>query len=117
MQFVSLIAIVSQELEEEAIEIAKQAGAGSVTLLQGRNQGLREKKIFFGLTFEENVSVLIFILPKKICMDVFKALRNKLELDNKEKAKGTLLSMPITHLTGIDEEELRIFEDKVMQNL
>ena len=54
MKFVALVAIVPEEREEEAVELAKNAGAGAVTILRGRNLGLKEKKIFFGLTLEEN---------------------------------------------------------------
>jgi len=60
MQFIILATIVPDAKEEETIEIAKKAGAGSVTILHGKNIGLEEKKVFFGLTLEENVSVLYF---------------------------------------------------------
>ena len=57
MKFTALIVIVQDKDEEAAIEAAKEAGAGSVTILHGRSIGLEEKKVFFGLTLEENVGI------------------------------------------------------------
>ena len=68
MKFVALVAIIPQEFEEKGIKTAKDAGAGAVTIISGRNIGLKEKKIFFGVTLEESMSILLFILPKKLSL-------------------------------------------------
>lgn len=120
MQFEALLAIVPEDKEEEVTQMAKKAGAGGVNILKGRSIGLKEKKIFLGLTLEENVSVLFFILPKKILMPVFKTLKKELNLDfhDKEKeASGLLLTLPISHLSGINIDELELFEDEVKELL
>lgn len=117
MQFEALIAIVSEELEEEAIESAKKAGAGGVTLIKGHAIGLKEKKLFLGLTLEDNVSILFFVLPRKLTTPVFKALRKDLDLENEEESKGLVLTLPISHFTGITTSELELFEDKVQNFL
>ena len=44
MKFTALIAVIQDKDEEEAIKVAKEAGAGSVTIIHGRNIGLKEKK-------------------------------------------------------------------------
>ena len=46
MKFTALIAVIQDSDEEEAIKVAKEAGAGSVTILHGKNIGLKEKKVF-----------------------------------------------------------------------
>ncbi len=113
MKFEALIAIVKEENEEQAIDIAKNAGAGGVTIVKGSAMGLEEKKIFFGLTLEENVSLLFFILPRKITMSVFKTLKKELKLENNKDGGGLVMTLPISHLTGIDVNELELFEDEV----
>ncbi len=113
MQFVVLTAIVPDAKEEETIAIAKKAGAGSVTILHGKNIGLEEKKVFFGLTLEENVSVLLFIMPKKISTMIFKEIKKNLNLDDKENSNGILFTFPLTHLAGIDTNEIELFEKEV----
>ena len=112
MKFVALVAIVSEEREEEAIEIAKKAGAGSVTIIRGRNLGLKEKKIFFGLTLEESVSLLLFVLPKKISLRVLRALVDGMDIQNDEN-NSLAFTMPIDHIAGLNIEELHKFENEI----
>lgn len=117
MNFTVLAAIVPDSQQEITIETAKKAGAGGVTILNGKTIGLKEKKIFFGLTLEENVSVLLFILPQKLSMNVFKAIRKKLDLTNKENSNGLLFTFPITHISGMEAEELELFEKEILDVL
>lgn len=120
MQFEALLAIVPEEAEEEAVEIAKKAGAGGVHIMKGKALGLQEKKVFFGLTLEENVSMLFFVLPKKILVPIFKTLKKELKLDTKDKENpkaGLIFTMPISHLAGINVDELELFEDEVKELL
>ncbi|SFZ97575.1 Nitrogen regulatory protein P-II [hydrothermal vent metagenome] len=112
MKFTALIAVIQDSDEEEAIKVAKEAGAGSVTIMHGKNIGLEEKKIFFGLTLEENVTVLIFILPRKLSMKVMKALRSSFDLDNPENS-GYAFTMQLNHVAGLDTDELHNFEDNI----
>jgi len=112
MKFTALVAVIQDSDEEEAIKVAKEAGAGSVTIIQGKNVGLQEKKVFFGLTLEENVSALIFILPRKLSLKVMKALRISFDLDN-HKNSGYAFTMPLSHVAGLDTKELHKFEDDI----
>lgn len=112
MKFTALVIIIQDKDEESAIEVAKQAGAGSVTILHGKNIGLEEKKVFFGLTLEENVSVLLFILPRKLSMHVMKILRQEFDLDNPENS-GLAFTLPLSHVAGLDTKELHKFEHDV----
>ena len=113
MQFVVLTAIVPDAKEEETIAIAKKSGAGSVTILHGKNIGLEEKKVFFGLTLEESVSVLLFVMPKRISTRIFKEMKKELDLDAKENPNGMIFTFPLTHLAGIDTNEIELFEKEV----
>ncbi len=112
MKFVALVAIVAEEQEEEAIKMAKEAGAGAVTILKGRNLGLKEKKIFFGLTLEENISLLLFVLPRKISLLVLKKLRKGLDIDNAQNS-SLIFTLPLGHVAGLNIEELHQFENKI----
>ena len=112
MKFTALVAVIQDKDEEAAIEEAKQAGAGSVTILHGKTIGLEEKKVFFGLTLEENVSVLLFVLPRKLSMKVMRVLREKFDLDNPENG-GLAFTLPLTHVAGLDTKELHKFESDI----
>ena len=112
MKFTALIAIIPDSDEEKAIAVAKEAGAGGVTIFHGKNIGLKEKKVFFGLTLEENVSVLFFILPRKLSMKVMRSLRKELDMDD-PKTTSMALTMPLSHVAGLDTEELHHFEQDI----
>ena len=115
MKFVALVAIVPEEREEEAIEVAKKAGAGAVTIVHGRSMGLKEKKIFFGLTLEENVTLLHFVLPRRLSLRVMKALSQALDMENTETV-AMAYTIPLAHVVGLNVEELHKFEHEI-QNL
>ena len=112
MQFVALVTIVDSTNEELAVDIAKEAGAGSVTIVAGRNIGLKEKKTFFGLTLEENVSVLLFLLPKRLSMKVLKAINKNLKLDS-NSGSGFAFTVPLSHVAGLDKSEIHKFESSI----
>jgi hypothetical protein len=110
MKFSVVVAIVADSLEEQTIDVAKSAGATGVTILNGKGMGLKEKKIFFGLTYEEKESILIFVLPNSISASVLRSIQNSLDLT---KEHGLAFSLPISHLVGIDKEQLIKFEDEL----
>jgi hypothetical protein len=112
MKFTALVAIIEDKDEEKAIDVAKEAGAGGVTIIHGKNIGLEEKKVFFGLTLEENVSLLLFVLPRKLSMKVMKAIRVELGLDS-AKNGGLIFTLPLSHVAGLDTNELHKFEDNI----
>lgn len=112
MKFVALLTVIPDKDEEKAIEIAKVAGAGATTIIHGRNIGLKEKKVFFGLTLEENVSILLFILPRKLSMKVMKALRTELDLDDPENS-SVAFTVPLSHVAGLNNDELYKFEQDI----
>ena len=112
MKFTALVAIIEDKDEEAAIDAAKQAGAGGVTILHGKSIGLEEKKVFFGLTLEANVSVLLFVLPRRLSMKVMKSLREKFDLDSADNG-GMAFTLPLSHVAGLDNKELHKFEDNI----
>ena len=112
MKFVALVAVVPEEREEEAIAVAKEAGAGAVNIIHGRSLGLKEKKIFFGLTLEENVTLLHFILPRRLSLKVMKALAEAMEMANTDNP-SLAYTIPLDHVVGLNVEELQKFENEV----
>ncbi len=115
MRFAMVIAIVADTLEEQAVNIAKEHGAGGVTLMKGSGIGLNEKKTFFGLTYERSESVLLFILEKKISLKVMKALNRELDLEH--SGHGLVVSMPLDHIAGIPKNQLEKFQEQVKEEL
>lgn len=115
MKFSVLVAILAEELEEKAIEVARATGAGGVTIMGGRGIGAQEKKTFFGLTFEGSQSVLVFVLEKKLSLAVLKAINQALDL--RSDTRGVVFTLPLEHLAGIDLRQIQQFEERLKDDI
>jgi hypothetical protein len=115
VKFSVLVAILAEDLEEKAIDVAKKAGAGGVTILDARGIGAKEKKTFFGLTFEGSQSVLVFVLEKKLSLTVMKQIC--VELDLKNQTRGVVFTMPLEHIAGIADIQIHQFEEHIKDEL
>ena len=111
MKFAVLVAILAEDLEEKAIDSARGAGAGGVTILNAKGIGSREKKSFFGLTYEGSQSVLLFVLEKKLSVAVMKSITRDLDLAS--HSRGVIFTLPLEHIAGIDTGQIERFEDRV----
>lgn len=111
MKFSVLVAILAEEMEDKAIDIARKSGAGAVTLLNARGLTADSKKTFFGLTYEGAQSVLMLVLEKKLSLQVLKAITRELDLDNDDR--GIAFTIPLEHLGGIDTREVDQFTRKL----
>lgn len=111
MRFSVLVSIVPEEKEEEALDIARKAGAGGVTILKGKGMGVEEKKIFLGLTYERAESILIFVLEKKLSIKVLKAITDVF------KGEGITFILPLEHIGGLDWKQFQKFEECLKEEL
>jgi len=115
MKFSVLIAVLAEELEDKAIDIARKEGAGAVTLFNARGITADEKKTFFGLTYEGSQSILMFVLEKRLSLQVLKCLTRELNLEN--DTRGIVFTFPIEHVGGINMEEVEQFTESLKQEL
>lgn len=112
MKFVALVVITSAQYEDRLKDVAKEAGAGGGTILQGRGSSLGEKKSFFALTFEGNQSVIIYVLEEKLSRTVLKTINAEIE---KTQAECVAFTVPISHIVGLDRELIKKFEESIKQ--
>lgn len=115
MKFSVLVAILAEELEEQAIEVARRAGAAGVTILDARGIGAKEKKTFFGLTYEGSQAVLVMVLEKKLSLTVLKSLKRELNLAN--DSQGVVFTVPMEHIAGIDHGQIEQFEERIKNDI
>lgn len=115
MKFSVLVAMLAEDLEEQAIESAKASGAGGITILNGRGLGAEQKKTFFGLTYEGSQSVLILVLEKKLSLRVMKTLVKDLDLNN--HSRGVVFTLPLEHIAGIDHRQITQFEQLIKNEI
>lgn len=115
MKFALLVAIVAEEMEEQAIDAAKQAGACGMTIIGGRGIGASEKKTFFGLTYQGSQTVIVCVLERKLSLGVMKALTEELEL--KKHSKGVVFTVPLEHIAGIDTRQIESFVEQIREEI
>ncbi len=94
-----LIAVVSDPLEEQAIEIARKEGVHGVTVLPGRGIGFPEHTTFFGLTFQGLEKVLLWITDAEAANRI--AERLNIELDLLAPQRGLAFSLKIDRIAGL----------------
>jgi len=115
MKFSVVVAIVADDLEEKAIDSARKAGAGGVTIVSGRGIGAEQKKTFFGLTYQGSQVALICIVEKKLSIAIMKALTE--DLDLKKNSKGVVFTLPLEHIAGIDTRQIESFTEHVREDI
>ncbi len=115
MKFALLVAIVSEDLEEKAIDTAKEAGAAGMTILSGRGIGSEGRKTFFGLTYQGAQTLLVCVLERTLSLGVMKALTETLEL--KKHSKGVVFTVPLEHLAGIDTRQIESFVEHIREDI
>jgi hypothetical protein len=111
--FSSATVIAPDDLEEQAIAQAKQAGATGITILSGRGIGGENRKTFFGMTFEGSQSVLLMVVAKHLSLPILKKMRSLL-LDQ-GNSRGIAFTVSIDHLTGLDMGQVMKFEQHLRE--
>lgn len=113
MKFSAIVVIAPEDLEQQAIDDAKAAGATGITILSGRGIGGETKKTFFGMTFEGSQSVLLMVVAKHLSMPILKKMQQVLVEEG--KSRGIAFTVPIDHLTGLDMGQVMKFEQHLRE--
>ena len=114
MKFSILVAIVPEDLEQPAIDAAKDLGAGGITVMGARGISNSQKKTFFGLTYDGSQSVLLMVLEKGLSLEVLKSIQALLMPNNKD-SQGLVFTLPLEHLGGIDTSQIEKFQQHLRE--
>lgn len=115
MRFSALVAVLPDELEQKAVEAAREAGAAGVTIMDARGIGAEARKSFLGMTYEGSQSVLLWVLEKRLALTVLKSLFRELGLD--QDPRGVAFITDISHLAGIDRRQIDRFEEQIKEDI
>lgn len=116
MKFSVLVAIVPEELEQPAIDLAKDLGAGGMTVMPARGLSNTQKKTFFGLTYDGSQSVLLMVLEKGLSLQVLKAIQT-LVMPDRQESQGLVFTLPLEHLGGIDTSQVEQFQQHLQREV
>jgi hypothetical protein len=100
-----LVAVVADEMEEQALAILREEGVQGVTLLSARGIGFPEHMTFFGLTYRGLETVLACALDDASAEHIAERLNRELHL--LEPFRGLAFCLPVSHAGGIDMEAVQ----------
>lgn len=95
-----LIAIVTDEVSETALDIAEREGIRGSTILPASGISRAPIKTFFGLTFQAPMTLLFWIAETHTANRVARTLRDELDLDS--PLQGLALTLTIDQLFGLN---------------
>ncbi|MFN3590822.1 MAG: P-II family nitrogen regulator [Thermaurantiacus sp.] len=109
MQFSAVVGIFSEHIEDKVLETARSVGAHGVTILPAKGIGTRDRKTFFGLTYEGRQQVFLFIVERTLAKRLVDAFIRILDLDH--YSKGLVFTARVEDVAGLDDAQRRRFEE------
>jgi hypothetical protein len=100
-----LVAVLADEMEERAIEIARQEGVRGITILPARGLNYPEHITFFGNTYLGLEVAMLMVLDAFTAVRIAERLNR--ELDLLKPFKGIALCLPVEGVGGFDATRLR----------
>lgn len=104
MDFKLIVALVSDEDTETVIQKAREMGAtGASVISSGRGEGLIPHKTFFGLTFEGQIDMILFIVEQHLSRDILEAIAESGKFDTKS-GSGVAMQLNIEDAIGLSKQ-------------
>jgi hypothetical protein len=100
-----LVAVLADEMEEAAIEVARQEGVRGLTVLPARGLNYPEHVTFFGNSYLGLEVALLMVLDRVTATRI--AERLNVELDLLKPFRGLAFCLPLEGVGGRDPGELR----------
>ncbi len=95
-----LIAILTDDVTDSALDMAEQEGIRGVTILPASGISQVPIKIFFGLTLKKPMSVLLWIAETERANKTAKLFNDKLNLASPHQ--GLAFTLPLDQLYGLN---------------
>lgn len=102
-----LVAILADDIEDAAIEIARQEGARGITVLPARGLNYPEHITLFGNTYLGLEVTLLIVLDRVTAARIADRMNQELEL--LQPFKGLAFCLPVEDIGGMDPGKLRSY--------
>jgi len=112
MDFKLIIALVSDDYSDAVIKKAREMGAtGATVITSGRGEGLKPKSTFFGLTFEGQIDMILFIVEHHLSRSILEGIAETGHFDT-ESGTGIAMQIDIEDAMGL-KAQLKTIEEKI----
>jgi len=104
MHFKLLIALVQDDKTDVIMKAAREAGATGCTVIsQARGEGLQTAKTFFGLSFETQRDMLLFLVEEHLSRNILETIAIKGEFDAKP-GTGIAFQIDVEDAVGVTRQ-------------
>lgn len=110
MEFQLIIALVKEDITDKIVKIAKRKGAPGSTILPARGTGVYEAKSFFGLEFDIQTDMVLFLLEKHLVDVVLAAICEEGQFNN--PGTGVAFVLPVTQTAGLQTQHA-LFQKRI----
>lgn len=97
-----IVALVKPEDTDEVIHAAREAGATGDVIIPGRGSGHKEARAFFGLTIENQVEMLLFVVSNQCCDRIITSINEVCNFE--EPGKGLLFALELEKVIGLQSQ-------------
>ena len=107
-----IVALVSDDYSEKVIDKAREMGAtGASVITSGHGEGLNPPKTFFGLTFEGQIDMILFIVEKHLSRSILEGISEVAGFDS-ASGSGVAMQLNIEDAVGL-KTQLETIEHEI----
>jgi len=101
MRFKLIMTLVSPDITNEVIDVAKKAGATGDVIMPARGSGSTQSK-FFGVSIEDKTNVILFVVEEHTVNKVLDAITQECKLC--DPGNGIAIVLSIDKVAGLDRQ-------------
>ena len=94
-----IFAIVNAGYADDAMHVAREAGARGGTIINGRGVAREHEAAFFGISIHAEKEILMIVVEKDIRDAVLHALYKQMGMQ--QKAQGIVFALPVSDAAGL----------------
>ncbi len=102
MDYKIIIALVKPEITNEIVAAAKTAGATGDVIIPARGSGVKETKLFFGLTVEDQTEVIMFLVAAHKVPGIMQAIKAEAEFE--KPGRGIAFVLNVEQVEGLESQ-------------
>ena len=111
MQLSLIVAMVEDDLTDDIVKAARQAGATGATVLSAaRGEGLIPEKTFLGLTLQSHRDMILFLVAEQKAREILETIAEAGDFE-KKPGSGLAFQLPIQDAVGLSSQMKVILEE------
>ena len=109
MRFKLILASVKNDLTDDVVDAAREAGATGATIIPARGTGVHEAKTFFGLSLESQSDIIMLLVEEHVVGDLLDSIKTAGRFA--EPGTGIAFVLAVEHVCGL-ESQMKIFREQ-----